>query len=308
MNFKEFLYEELTNKQKDIVDDWGETKAPIEISKHVIPKGQDRIVVPLSDPHDAMADPRIESHLKQHGYEVADYKRGKAKDKYGREVNIAKVLDKTQAAPVLKHHFLTDPNRSHKLHDNLQVVISRHPYDVAGMSTNQHWTSCLDMSTGIEAGRLPNEVHSGTHVAYLTHKGDDTAKEPLARIALKPFKEEKSDRTVLIPERKLYGAATSSFEHTVFNWANDHFPLKDNTFYTKHPRVYDDDKHDIAAKIDTITPEKIQHLKSASSHVNESNSKLRKSLHVARYGDDEQKRLLHDHPNSIVSNLAKNLL
>ena len=235
MKFRAFLLEELTNSQKDRVDDWGETKTPVNISAHVIPKGTDRVVLPLKSPGEKTGPhPLVASHLNDNGYSISDYKAGKAKDRYDREVNIGKILNKTKASPETVKAFNSDPNRSNKtLHDDMQVVISRHPYDVAGMSTGKDWTSCLHMEKGENKHLLPHELHEGTHVAYLTRKGDDTAKSPLARIALKPYREEKTGRQILVPEHKIYGNAVGSFEHTVNEWTNEHFPLKDNTFYTK---------------------------------------------------------------------------
>lgn len=246
--FKVLLLEELSEKQMDRVDSWGRSPAAVKISQHVIPKGQDRMVIPLEDPHDhkIQADPDVVNHLKTHGYELSDWRKGTATDKYGRDVNIGKILNKTNADPKTKAAFHLDNNRSNKeLHDDLQVVISRHPYDVAGMSTGKRWVSCVGMdkeSRGVSQDNshvLEYDIRQGTHVAYLTKKGDDKALDPLARIALKPFREKGSDRVILHPEHKMYGTAASSFEHTVNSWVNKHFPLKDNTYYGK-AKVYHD--------------------------------------------------------------------
>jgi len=304
MKFTEFLIEMLTDGQKDVVDSWGSSKVASNISQHVIPKGQHRIVIPLEDPNDKP----IHRHLAAHGYEITDYKEGKAKDKYGREVKIGKALVATKA-PHLLDAFNADRSREteSRIHHDYQVVISRHPYDVAGMSTDRNWDSCMRMTPwktlqhphenldGEYAHKLPDEVRHGTHVAYLTHKGDDTIENPLARIALKPYKEEKSERIILHPEPKLYGSdPASSFEHTVNKWVGAHFPLKDNTFYTKNKQVYDDShmKDLYLTKISTITPQKIKSLTSPSNNAQESDSKIAKQKHIAQFGDNEQRDIL----------------
>lgn len=301
MKFREFLYEELTSNQKRIVNNWGETKAPVNISAHVIPKDQDRVVIPLKDPSEGNVEPHpaVKEHLDHHGYAVSDYQAGKAKDKYGRDVNIGKVLNKTNAEKHVVSAFLTDPNRSHKrLHDDMQVVISRHPHDVAGMSTGKDWTSCLDMKGGINKHLLPDELHQGTHVAYLTKKGDDVARAPLARIALKPYREEKTGRQVLVPEHKIYGNAAGSFEHTVNSWTNEHFPLKDNTFYTKNTKVYDDSNQPVIAKLHTMTDERIHHALQAqisAPSMEERNAHSNRITLVAKHGAPEQQDIILNH-------------
>jgi hypothetical protein len=312
--FKQTLFEELSEKQKDRVDSWGRSQAATNISQHVIPKGQHRIVIPLSDPKDKAAEPNVHvnRHLEQHGYKVTDWTSGKASDKYGRETNIGKVLDKTKADPEIKHWFHHDHERTNaRTHNDMQVVISRHPYDVAGMSTNRDWTSCVDMKTGPLADTINNthylehEVREGTHVAYLTKKGDDYADKPLARIALKPYKEEGSDRVVLHPEHKIYGNAASSFEHTVNDWTNQHFPLKDNTFYDKNLKVYDDSHtgglgHSIA-KVNTLSDDKLKStFKKPETMRIFPESYINRAKFVARTGSDSQRDVLVNHPDSYV--------
>ena len=215
-------------------------------------------------------------------------------------------MNATKADKSLIDKFNVDPDRTNpppeNNHSKLQVVISRHPHDVAGMSTGQKWDSCMNMVKGANRDFLPHEVAQGTHVAYLTHAGDHMAEKPLARIALKPFREEKSERTILHPEHKVYGEGPTAFEHTVHKWANEHFPLKDNTFYSKHTAVYDDSHATgkVISKVHTITPEKIASLSTASNNIAEIQSKANKAKHVAMFGSDEQRALLKDHPNPSV--------
>ena len=322
MKFKKFLAEslvaeELTDKQKDLVDTWPETRAPVEISKHVIPVGQSRLIIPLADPYDksTLPHPFIEEHLKKHGYEVEDYTSGKAKDKYGCSVKIGKILQSTNE-PVLLKTFNNDPVRtSARLHNNLQVVISRHPYDVAGMSTNRSWTSCMKMASDIydqtadSSGRygpgemahfLPEDIKHGTHVAYLTQKGDNTIQNPIARIALKPYHEDKSVRVILRPEPKTYGnAPASSFEHTVNDWTQEHFPMKENTFYRRPLGLYNDadptlNEGPIAADVHTITADHINSLNNDPLSATRDNMRAHSERlrYVAKHGEDWQKDLL----------------
>lgn len=235
------LYEELTADQKSEVDKWGPNTKATEISKHVFPEGHDRIEIPLQasetpvEPH-----PAVKQHLENNGYQVKDYRAGIASDKDGRDIKIGKVLERTKAPDDVKKTFANDPNRATSKKDSmLKVVISKHPHDVAGMSTDRGWKSCMTMGTGCNAHYLKNDVKEGTHVAYLVHKDDNDIKSPLARIALKPFVGDKGHR-IIRPEELGYGTSDSSFHKTVNNFAEKHYPMKDFA-YSKHESVYNDD-------------------------------------------------------------------
>ena len=109
------------------------------------------------------------------------------------------------------------------------------------MSTNRGWTSCMDMEKN-KAGyknALKADVNMGTHVAYLTKKGDNTIENPIARISLKPYiaKNDPSD-TIIRSTETTYGSAGSKqtkFNEIVNNWTHENFPGK-NMFYKKHPK------------------------------------------------------------------------
>ena len=240
----DLILEELSDSQKSKVDKWVKPgRRTIDISSHVFPAGHERITIPVQDPKDRSVPvpEHIADHLKEHGYEVHDYLNGRAKDKHGREVKLGKALRQTKAPSEYIDHFNADPKRNAaRLHGDLHVVVSRHPYDVAGMSTNRGWTSCMNMDGGCENRHLQHDVHQGTHVAYLVHKNDSNIDNPIARIALKPFHSLDGTHTVLRPERNVYGSAASSFEHTVNNWAGEHFPIKDTHIYRMNKNLYHD--------------------------------------------------------------------
>ena len=215
LTFHEFAYqgynllinEALNDEQKKTVDSWPKTGKGEEISGHVIPKGQDRISIPLENSTDKkdnsnIPHPAVKKHLNDNGYTITDYKGGYAEDKFKRQVSIGKALNKTKAPSEVMKAFTSDPKRlgSTQKAKGLEVSISRHPYDVAGMSTGQGWTSCMNMSGGCNAHYLGRDVKAGTHVAYLVHHGDDKAENPIARIALKPYTSEDGTHTILRQE------------------------------------------------------------------------------------------------------------
>lgn len=191
--YSELLWEELTKEQKDQVDKWGDGSAARAISSHVFPKGQDRIEIPLEmEEKPAVPHPAVKEHLENNGYTINDYKAGFATDKYGRSVSIGKILNKTKAPAEVTDAFMNDPQRAASSIAQPKIVISRHPHDVAGMSTDRGWRSCMEMggpntAGGINQRFLQHDIQNGTHVAYLVRPDDNDIKKPMARIALKPF-------------------------------------------------------------------------------------------------------------------------
>lgn len=243
------LIEELTPEQKQKVDAWGKNTTATKISQNVFPEGHDRIEIPLEHPEgkqkDAEPHPDVEDHLEKHGYKIKDYKSGLATDKHGRDMKIGRVLEKTKAEDKVKQAFANDPSRAASTQaGNLKVVISKHPHDVAGMSTDRGWSSCMNMDTGSNSHYLKHDVKKGTHVAYLVNKDDNEIKKPLARIALKPYHSSVSDHSVLRPEESGYGTGDSAFHHTVKQFAEKHYPAKDASYH-KDDDVYDDDGNNV---------------------------------------------------------------
>lgn len=247
------LLEALLPHQRDEVSGW---HAPHHsFSDHAFPESIHRAYIPLEHPQDSVHKTHVEEHLRKHGYEMHDYTQGTAKDKFGRLVKIGKALGKTGGDHLLKD-FTEDPSRQQKsaASDSHAVVISRHPHDVAGMTSHgQSWLnqSCMRYGTGSNCHYLPKEVGEGTHVAYLIHKDDKNIENPLARIALKPHHatdlesgdllEGDKKHTILRPETKTYGDAPDAFTYTVNRWVNKHFPGNPGVHaYKKSDEVYSD--------------------------------------------------------------------
>ena len=180
-------------------------KATAKISGHVFGTA-DRITVPL-DHSDSHVKTAVTQHLHSIGHTGVDFASGTSVDKHGRTTSIGRTLAKTDAPKSLIDSYAThqqshaDEEELHK--KDLQVVISRHPHDVIGMSQGTDWglrdgehpidtkaagkESCMAFGTYQHGAHMRHELKAGTHVAWLTHKGDDEAKEPLARITLRPY-------------------------------------------------------------------------------------------------------------------------
>lgn len=231
MKYPKHLLEELTSYQKKVVDIYNSLPKNKTVDSSEAMKGEHTIFLPLihKDDYGQTIPNEVMDHLGKNGFHIPsfhDYKAGYANDRHGRIVSIGKALNKTKAPDEIKAKFENDPNRQVKNVENLRVAITKDPYHVAGMSTDRGWTSCMHMDEGCNANYLAHDIRHGTHVAYLVHKDDTEIKNPISRIALKPFSN--GNHFILRPEHTTYGAENNHFEHTVNRWAETHFPVQHN--------------------------------------------------------------------------------
>lgn len=102
------------------------------------------------------------------------------------------------------------------------IVFSKHAYDVAGMSTNRGWTSCMNLYQGINAHYIQHDVKSGTMVAYLVKNDDLNIERPVARVAIKPFVNIDDESNVFYEaEERVYGTAPLTFLEVLNKIIND---------------------------------------------------------------------------------------
>jgi hypothetical protein len=87
-----------------------------------------------------------------------------------------------------------------------EICITHNPYDIAGMSTNRNWTSCMNLDTGKFKITPLKQVQYGGMCAYLIKKEDKDIQEPIARIAIKRFiSTKKNDNSfIFAPEKEIY--------------------------------------------------------------------------------------------------------
>jgi hypothetical protein len=107
-----------------------------------IPLGKEEKYGPVSN-----VEKEVTDFLTKNGYQVLDYIKGITK--FGDAKNttsIGKVLTRLKADDLMKK-FVSDESRKALTSDidNLMVVISRHPYDIAGSDTDRNWTNCMTM-------------------------------------------------------------------------------------------------------------------------------------------------------------------
>lgn len=280
---KQQIEEALDDIQKQTVDFWTKlhTNRAKELSDHAM-KGEHTVFLPLMHHEDLTkkVPEDIHNHLRQNGFEVPsfnEYKAGYATDRHGRITSIGKALNKSKASPELKQKFENDPDRqtSQTTHGDLRVAITHHPHQVAGMSTDRGWTSCMHMYDGCNANYLEKDIKHGTHAAYLVHKNDKDIQHPIARLAIKPYINE-HDHTILRPEEKTYGTGNSAFEHTVREWTNTHFPMREDSTYHIHGDVYQDSSN---TTYEASDPETSEHHKANAAKALAAESENRRVLH-----------------------------
>lgn len=269
---KDFLIEELTKKQKQKVDAMDSMDYKIKRQHdQVFGEGNDRIVLPFSSDDDEkitsdnfyrkVNQNSIARHvlfrLSTMGYKTDDYLSGLAyhKDAPERKLKINKIFQKhdihnegTQFRNksggwlTLSQAYAADPDRASKGSEK-QIVISRNRYDVAGMSTDRGWTSCMNLLDGCNKHYVKHDLRHGTLTAYLTNKGDDDIQSPKARLNIKQFTTYNGP-SAFIPENRAYGSAPESFKSAVKEWADKNYPRKPG-IYTKKAELYNDDGNSI---------------------------------------------------------------
>ena len=155
----------------------------------------------------------LESFVKSKGYEISDYVKGLVK-KGNTQMRIGKILK--DAPKEIQKVYMNDKSRSGVKKSGMRVVVSRNPLDVAGMSTDRGWTSCMNLKDGQFSLALIDDVKVGTLVAYLIDEKDLNIKNPTARVAIKPFMNDKSEILFMMEER-CYGTVSAGIKKQFFD-------------------------------------------------------------------------------------------
>ena len=167
--------------------------------------------------------------------EVFDYVWGKAKFPGSKNwTGIGKMLSKKPEWAKTLKAFAEDETRTLRGKDSdLEVCISRHPYDVVGSDTDRPWINCMTLthynrfkkewqSHGGSISYLKHDVRQGSLTAYLIKNTDRNLQAPLANIGIKPYLNEDDPKDiVLVPDNRMYGMRNLDFSLTVFNWCDE---------------------------------------------------------------------------------------
>lgn len=163
------------------------------------------------------------------------------------------VLDKNKRPVIEKYNpsinqlYETDPIRSaSKNKEGYQIVISRNPEDVVGMSTHRAWTSCMRMPSkeGGEHGcnyeqYLPGDLAHKTLTAYLTKRGDDNIESPITRLNIKRLIDHNGESTYR-PFGDMYGQQNEVFSSDVHKFAKENYPANKKHTYILPNELYED--------------------------------------------------------------------
>lgn len=189
--------------------------------------------------------------------------------------NIKKIKEKDKHANYIDFHLsmidkrLKNFNTRPVIKDvECQVVISRDPYDIAGMSTDRRWHSCMELKNENEnyderirntneGGRyryyVKNDLIEGSLIAYLIDKNDREIDKPYARVLIKPYVNRQGNQIFLSPEARVYKDDTlidsvlaDKFLAIVDDWAKEQQKDLSGKFYA-NPNLYYDGKSSVFA-------------------------------------------------------------
>ncbi len=204
-----------------------------------------RIYLPFEPAQvEAEVPPAIDNFLHSVGWEVTDYNLGLAREvSSGRAMKIGKIINKEGDRDLLKI-YTEDPGRLKPR--EWEIVVSRHPYDLAGMSTGRGWVSCMELGVK-DRGELyiPKDIKAGSIIAYLVKKGDRNIENPAARVLIKPYlSTEDPDEVILVADRTVYGQFIPGFLDAVQDWLDEVNRGKSGV-YRIDPKLYpENDEYD----------------------------------------------------------------
>ena len=197
---------------KDRLKDWFDNKYRVYLD---LEKGE-----AASKDIESELEQEVKKALSNSDFEVKDFKKGMAYDtKNKREVKLGKILGRVDKELLQK--FANDPNREASKVSKPIVVISRHPYDIAGQSYKRGWTSCKDFSriSNENSRFVKDEAHS-TLIAYLIYKDDKNINKPIARVLINQYFNNQGENAY-VPQFKSYGSAgvwEEAFKETIQKW------------------------------------------------------------------------------------------
>lgn len=248
MNFKQFLLTEKLDLStaKKYAKNWDKKRYSEWFG------GKYRIYLPLKTSEGDKSikidarhiDEDVANFLDNHDLEIVDYKAGLVKNisKPGTENPdkrifklgsfIQKFITKLEKADRNKNSiyieslkdilkaFINDPIRKGGKKGEVLVVISRHPYDIAGMSTDRGWHSCMNLHGGMYSRFCAYDIKEGTLIAYLINSDDKNINHPIGRLLIKPYINN-SGEVYLHPSETVYGTTLPGFRETVVDWFNE---------------------------------------------------------------------------------------
>jgi len=234
-----------------------------------------------------------EDYIQNICYRIKDGKLNK------NQTSVGRVLTSLNRNGLLKQ-FVEDPIRKQDVakESEFKVVISRHPYDLYGMSTDRDWSSCMQLaqsavgeykkssSDGINKHYIASDVKYGTLVSYLVSSSDIDKttgkikiKRPLSRILMKPFE---SGNKIAYGIGKLYGNKYKDFLDFVTKWVKDNLNenINPEDEYVLQKGLYNDQDTVVGAKTTSGTRKLIDRVLDTDFYFDETHNKHRQMFDI----------------------------
>lgn len=200
-------------------------------------KRGDRLYVPFG----SQLKDEIIGAVESNEFDVKDYDNGiLVNRRNGQETKLGKVLTRIKREDLLTK-YNTDKSKGAVTNPSGYMVFSKHQYDIAGMSTNRDWTSCMNLDTGSNRRYVSCDITEGSFVVYLVDANDLNITKPKGRLAIKPFinQQDHSD-IIFFPESRTYGSVPSEFKDDVEELFNDINSDTQGVLYQKNEKLYND--------------------------------------------------------------------
>jgi hypothetical protein len=184
----------------------------------------DRIYIPFKPDVGEIESPiksEVKDFLKGTEYTLKDYNAGHVTDKRGRTIKLTTILHRLDNDALL-NKVNSDKTREGAKKTTQIIVFSKHPYDIAGASTDRGWTSCMDLYKGAYKSFIKQDIRQGSFICYLTDNKDTNLNKVTARVLIKPFINVMNPRDVVYSqEERVYGTAPPNFLPTVADILSD---------------------------------------------------------------------------------------
>jgi hypothetical protein len=127
---------------------------------------------------------------------------------------------------------------------DLKIIISRHPYDLLGMTSGRDWRngSCMKLGakddkvyldilasmgdksnenekSGKWKNKIKQDIKEGVLVAYVVKFSDDNINNPISRVLIKPYVNDSDESEIIwVSSDMIYGQEVDGFKETVDSW------------------------------------------------------------------------------------------
>ena len=138
----------------------------------------------------------------------------------------AKASSDLKAAYIKYSTVRSQDSETFKRGKSYRIVFSKHPVDIAGMSADRGWRSCMTIPTKPEEEPGKNrkyvkcDVQEGTFIAYLIDSNDLNIKKPIGRVLIKPYYGQDTKTLLYRLENRTHGQVSKYFIDTVASIIN----------------------------------------------------------------------------------------